>query len=152
MPPAATPAAVVDEAPAEPEPWESQEVVCDLLDEIVGLALDQLKEKERRAALVPFVVSAIEQQLAIGLKMFFIDHDIGEPEGAANWAPGEEPVPVPIDSWSRGAVVQRSKLPTPPPAPAPPADLVPGRTPQSPRVRTPGGPPSTERTGQLRLL
>ena len=102
MPPAATPAAVVDEAPAEPEPWESQEVVCDLLDEIVGLALDQLKEKERRAALVPFVVSAIEQQLAIGLKMFFIDHDIGEPEGAANWAPGEEPVPVPIDAWSRG--------------------------------------------------
>ena len=93
-----------EEGAGEPDPWETQEVVCGVLDGLFDDAFAQIQEKARRDALVPFVVGKIGGELRDLLAMHCIDFDIGEPAGAANWSAGEDLLPPPIDQWSRGAI------------------------------------------------
>ena len=101
-------------AEEESDPYESQDIACSILDDLVAGAFEAVAEKARRDAVVPYVVSSIEKQMRMCLDMYFIDHDIGEPAGAANWSAGDEPTPVPIDLWSRGAVKQLVQKPAEP--------------------------------------
>ena len=129
-------------AEEESDPYESQDIACSILDDLVAGAFEAVAEKARRDAVVPYVVSSIEKQMRMCLDMYFIDHDIGEPAGAANWSAGDEPTPVPIDLWSRGAVKQLVQKPAEPDVPETASDAV-ARQPTTPRVRTPGAVSST---------
>ena len=69
-----------------------------------------LEAKELKAAVVPLTVSSLAATIRSAVECYFVDHDAGEPElkAASNWSVGDEPVPALIDTWSRGAVPERS--------------------------------------------
>ena len=68
-----------EEEVVEADPWETQEIVCGLVGELVDSALHDIKEKERTAAVVPFVVSDLLQSTRACISCYFLDHDVGEP-------------------------------------------------------------------------
>ena len=148
----AAPPEPTEEAVVELDPWETQEVVCGLVSELVDGALAEVKETERKAALVPFVVEDILQTTRQCIAVYFLDHDIGEPslDTAPNWTAGEEPIPAPVDSWSRGAIQLCTSLPAETDGEeglaeeaASSALRSTGSRLQSPRARTPSGAPGS---------
>ena len=146
--------------PNAEDPWETHELVCGIIDDLVATSTSvkaedvaegalhphplavALREKELRAGAKAFTLNALEAHLLSALEVEFIDYDIGEPAGASNWDVGEEPVPCPIDSWSRGALPIKAPKPVPslPPAPAEPPPKSPRRPGTSGSM---GGAPST---------
>ena len=160
-PPADEPAGGGD---VEMDPWETQEVVCGLVEELVDLSLVEVKESERKKALVPFVVTDVSKSIRECVGLYFVDHDVGEPSlaSASNWQCGDEPVPAPVDSWSRGAVKlrEREQLPEAQPdvSPEAPEGSIAASTlrstgsRQSPRARTPSGPGGAAADGKVPIL
>lgn len=95
----------------ELDPWETQEIVCGLVDELIDLSLTEVKESARKKALVPYVVADVSSSIRQCMGLYFIDYDVGEPSlaTASNWQCGDEPIPAPVDSWSRGAIKLRER-------------------------------------------
>ena len=122
--------------------WEAEELVSGLIEELIGGAEAAVQAKALNAAVVPYTVANLMAKVTSAVECRFVDHDAGEPAlaTAPNWAPGAEPLPALIDSWSRGAVP--AKKPFVHPAEAAAAGNLSARTPseapRTPRSRTPG--------------
>ena len=161
-PPPAEPAAA--DAPTD-DPMETHMIISALVDDLLTtttsikpedvpadllhphpLAL-ALQEKELSEKAKSYTVNMLEKSMRAQLEMFYIDFDIGEPEGAGDWSVGEEPTPCPIDSWSRGALKIIPPKPLPPP-PRTPSEAPP-KSPRRPSSRptSQGGAPSSEPLG-----
>lgn len=131
------------------EQWEDQEgdiVVMEVIDGLVASAVLQAEVHELKAKAVPYTVQCVTASMKAVVSMYFLDHDVGEPDlsASASWAIPAEPIPAPIDSWSRGAVpVKAREEPAPaasegqPPLSARSIGSASGLPPRSPRVRTP---------------
>ena len=50
----------------ELDPWETQEIVCGLVDELIDLSLTEVKESARKKALVPYVVADVSSSIMHG--------------------------------------------------------------------------------------
>ena len=99
------------------EPAET--MVCGLVDELVEGAFAALEDKDRDARAVHSAVHSATSERLGALRLFFISPDPG-PGTVLTEPPPDEPVPAPIDSWSRGAVQTRARAPPPPLGAAPP--------------------------------
>ena len=123
----------------EGDEWESQEVVCAVLDGIVAEAEAAIQEKRVHRKVVPHTVAAISTMMRAAIEGYFVDHDVGEPELAVapSWEAGSEPIPALIDPWSRGAVPLRRSQPLPEWVEAAQTAPAPARSTLTPRARTP---------------
>ncbi|KAI9193418.1 uncharacterized protein BJ171DRAFT_637519 [Polychytrium aggregatum] len=94
---------------------DGEQFVCSLIEEILNRSQEVLFEKHIESQVLPYAVQFSKTTLLKIIEWEFFRKDLGKIDSAA-WLPDEEPVPVTIDSWARGAIALRSE---PPPLPQP---------------------------------
>jgi hypothetical protein len=82
------------------------QICVPLAQDLTNQALDAVADLEYNRRLVPFVVETMTADIMGALAMAFLHHD--EPVNPDEWALiDDEPAPVPVDSWARGAIPVR---------------------------------------------
>jgi len=86
-----------------------QDVAEAVVAEVVDATLDRYHEYLLSQLAKPFTANRCTEMLSAMIEVAFLPHDQGEPGFADDelWAAGDEPVPCPRDSWSRGTVPVR---------------------------------------------
>eukprot|EP01028_Stygiella_incarcerata_P010932 TRINITY_DN593_c0_g1_i1.p1 TRINITY_DN593_c0_g1~~TRINITY_DN593_c0_g1_i1.p1 ORF type:complete len:508 (-),score=172.09 TRINITY_DN593_c0_g1_i1:94-1617(-) len=86
-----------------------------IVDLLLRNAQESVFEREMDQKKIGFVVDSITQDLHTAIKLLFVKKDDGEKDvdgkHPSYWIPDEEPQPIPIDTWARGAVPLRRRMP-----------------------------------------
>lgn len=97
---------------------ESGEQHCFLIaQELLHNALKSIEDQYYNIKCVPFSVNSVVNQMLNLVDYIFMEKDKGEQKSNPSlfWTPGQEPSPVPIDSWARSCIPVLIIKKTPPP-------------------------------------
>ncbi|KAJ3045181.1 hypothetical protein HDV00_011051 [Rhizophlyctis rosea] len=85
---------------------EGELLVSSLIEEILQRSHDVLFEKHIESQVLPYAVEFAKETVVGIVEWEFFKRDPGDID-PLTWEPDEEPHPVPIDSWARGAIPVR---------------------------------------------
>ncbi|KAL5019313.1 hypothetical protein ScPMuIL_005035 [Solemya velum] len=92
----------------------ADEFVTDIVDEIIGSAMDKIYQCYIQRQLIPFTVCTAKEAILQIVEWQFLSRDEGEQnfENDTTWMEDQEPEPVKTDCWAQGSV-PKSFIPIP---------------------------------------
>eukprot|EP01006_Ploeotia_vitrea_P042838 TRINITY_DN66662_c2_g1_i1.p1 TRINITY_DN66662_c2_g1~~TRINITY_DN66662_c2_g1_i1.p1 ORF type:complete len:600 (+),score=100.32 TRINITY_DN66662_c2_g1_i1:127-1926(+) len=93
---------------------EGEQIAVEIMEEVFDKACMQMINNYFDHTAVPYTVQSMCKEMLDLIQFIFVGRDNGDEteEDAASWLPDEEPESVAIDSWARGAVPVRRRVPT----------------------------------------
>lgn len=123
MPPKAPPPPAIDLDQVWAEAQDAEIVIAAVLEGVLSDAFAAIDARHVGERAVTHAVLSVAHQMSRAMELLLMECDPGEGDirQQASWQVDTEPVPAPIDSWSRGAIKSKERKDLGPRVPSPPA-------------------------------